>query len=119
MYVNVIISAQLPKAFTLPSSALMTDGDQTFCYCVENGKAVRTPVRVGVRSDKVTQVLKKRVPSASAEKPAAWEDFSGQEEIVANNPASLIDGQAVTVAMQSKANGHVQVEERRGRFVER
>jgi multidrug efflux pump subunit AcrA (membrane-fusion protein) len=101
MYANVTISVDVPDILTLPSDVLLTDGDNTYCYVVEDGKAVRTVVRVGVQTKAVTQVLQKQGKSANAGDAAKWENFTGQEQIVAQNPGSLIDGQAVTAGSPS------------------
>ena len=50
MYANVTIEAKVPNALTLPKEAVLSDeGGRQFCYIVENGKAIRTELRVGVR----------------------------------------------------------------------
>jgi multidrug efflux pump subunit AcrA (membrane-fusion protein) len=99
MYAYVTFRAELPGRFTLPASAVLTQGDQTCCYQVVNGKVLRTPVRVGGRDGPLVQVLKKQTkPPAQAGEPGVWEDFTGDEQVVLNNPGSLADGQAVTVA---------------------
>ena len=59
---------------------------------VPPGKAVRTPLRTGVRDGLLVEVIKKRVG-----KDGDWEDLTGAEEVVAENPAALTDGQPVTV----------------------
>jgi HlyD family secretion protein len=100
MYADVTIMAELPDSWTLPSDALMNDGEKTYCYVVTGGKAIRTAVKVGVQAEKMTQVLQKQQKTSSEGKEGDWEDFSGHEEIVALNPDSLIDGQAVTVVGQ-------------------
>jgi RND family efflux transporter MFP subunit len=100
MYANVTIEAQIKNAWTLPNDALISDeGDKKCCYCVENGKAVRTPVRVGTQTNTTSWVIKKRVKSAEPGKGGfAWVDFTGNEEIVAKNASSLTDGQVVGIA---------------------
>jgi multidrug efflux pump subunit AcrA (membrane-fusion protein) len=101
MYAYVTFEAALPGEFTLPASAVVLQGDAAHCFQVEGGKAVRTPVRVGARNAQFVQVLKKQAksPGASAEQ-AVWVDFTGQEQVVVN-PASLADGQPVTVGGKS------------------
>jgi hypothetical protein len=72
--------------------AVVTQGDQHFCFRVEDGKARRTMLRIGARDAKFVEVLKKQKPG----KETGWEDFTGKEEVVVTNPASLSDGQTVT-----------------------
>jgi len=96
MYAYVTFKAESPTGFTLPAAAVLTQGDQAYCYRVENDKAIRTPIKVGARNAQEVQVfsMQTKVPSKMGES-GVWEDFTGQEEVVATNPASLTDGQAV------------------------
>jgi HlyD family secretion protein len=98
MYANVTIRAEVPNALTLPVAAVVESVLDTearhYCFTVVDNKAIRLPVQVGVTGEKVVQVLQKQV---RAGKTLTWEDLTGTESIVASNPASLIDGQAVTV----------------------
>lgn len=91
MYAYVSLRAELPSTFTLPVSAVATQGDQSFCCQVVEGQAYRVPLKIGIRSGPVVQVLKKQG------RPAAWEDLTGQEEIALANPGALADGQKVNV----------------------
>jgi multidrug efflux pump subunit AcrA (membrane-fusion protein) len=100
MYAYVTFTAPLPSAFTLPASAVVTQAGESWCYRVEDGKAVRTPIKVGGREGQRVQVLKKGKGSPGGDGTAAWEDFTGKEEVVVTNPASLSDGQPVTVAQK-------------------
>jgi RND family efflux transporter MFP subunit len=106
MYVKATIIAEHKKVWTLPATAIVTKGEQTFFYRVENGKAVRTPIQIGLRGNEpdneVVEVLKKRTKPAKASEEAGWEDFSGGEVTVVSDPASLTDGQAVTVSAAQK-----------------
>jgi RND family efflux transporter MFP subunit len=95
MYVDVTIVVEHRDVRTLPESAVvMTEEGQTFCYLLQGDKAVRTAVRVGLTSDRIIEVLKKQKPGKGRE----WEDFTGQEDVIISNPATLTEGQAVTVS---------------------
>jgi HlyD family secretion protein len=98
MYAHAVITVQLPDVMTLPTEALMNEGDNIYCYCIEGGKAVRTAVQVGLKNERVTQVLRRQERHIGDAKSDKWEEFSGREEVVARNPASLIDGQTVTAS---------------------
>jgi hypothetical protein len=78
----------------LPDAAVRTEGDQTFCYTVEGGKAARTPLQVGLRGGGLVEVLKKQVRPASDGAEGPWEALTGQEEVVAEAGAAR-DGQPV------------------------
>jgi RND family efflux transporter MFP subunit len=102
MFVNATIVVQHKNVWALPAIAVVTRGEQTFCYRVEDGKAVRMPIQVGLRGNEQDneriEVLKKRTKPTKAGQEAQWEDFSGEEVLIASDPASLADGQAVKIS---------------------
>jgi RND family efflux transporter MFP subunit len=98
MFVHATIIAEHKNVWALPVTAVVTQGDHTFCYRVENGKAVRTPIQVGLRGDEFVEVLKKQTRLTKAATASGWEDLTGEEMIVVSNAASLTDGQAVSVS---------------------
>jgi HlyD family secretion protein len=112
MYVSATIIAEHKNVWALPATAVVTEGERSFCYRVENGKAVRTPVQVGLRTpvqtgqpgNELVEVLKKQVKPAQPGAAVEWEDFTGSEEIVQSNVAGLTDGQAVKVAPEGKGD---------------
>ena len=93
MYAYAHIHVVRPEVWTLPASAVVARDSQMFCFCVEEGKAVRTPIRIGFREKGVVELLKKQSISPSGEK--RWQDFTGQEAIVQVDAANLSDGQPV------------------------
>jgi len=101
MYVQASITVEHRNVWTLPAAAIVTEGNQTFCYRVENGKAVRTPLQVGLIGGGLVEVLKKQVP-ASPGAEVRWEPMSGSERIVASDAATLTDGQPVPQAAAGK-----------------
>ncbi len=98
MYVQATITVSHPNAWTLPTEAVATEGDQTFCYRVEDGKAVRTPLQTGLRGGGRVEVLKKQVEVPAPGEGGRWEDITGTEDIVAGDVASVSDGQPVQAA---------------------
>lgn len=90
MYAYARIGTLLPEAWVLPATALAKVGEGMVCYRVEGGKAIRLPVLVGRTDGKLTEVHKKQGAA-----PGAWVDFTGDEQIVASNVATLTDGQPV------------------------
>ena len=93
MYVQARITVRHANVWALPASAIVTEGDQTFCYRVEEGKAVRTSLQVGLSGGGLVEVGKKQTKSPSPDEEG-WEDFTGQEEVV-SNPTGLSNGQPV------------------------
>jgi HlyD family secretion protein len=94
MYAYSVITVTHANVLALPVAAVVTLGEQTFCYRVEDGKALRTPIKVGFRDAEWVEILKRQMPG----KEGMWEDFTENMKVVASGVSSLGDGQAVTVA---------------------
>jgi HlyD family secretion protein len=90
MYVYAQIINRLPEEWTLPVSAVVSQGNSTVCFLIEDGKAVRTPVQLGRSDGQLVQVLKKQERG----KPTVWQDFTGKE-VIAGHAEGLTDGQVV------------------------
>ena len=95
MYAYASIPVQRPEVLTLPVSAVQMRDNQAACFCVENGKAVRTPLHLGFRAGGVVEVLKKQTSQTNGEK--RWENVTGQEEIILTDVGNLTDGQPVKI----------------------
>jgi RND family efflux transporter MFP subunit len=96
MYVQASITVRHAGVWALPAGSVRTEGDQTFCFVVENGKALRTPLQVGLRGDGLVEVLKKeqQVRTGPSRQKPRWADIRGDEEVAAD-PAQLRDGEPV------------------------
>jgi HlyD family secretion protein len=96
LYANVAILAKVPNAWTLPADAIMSDilanGNRSYCFVIENGKARKTFLQMGVRCDDGLQVLRKQRAGSRS-----WEDFTGTEAVAVTNNRALQDGQPVQV----------------------
>jgi multidrug efflux pump subunit AcrA (membrane-fusion protein) len=97
MYVYAQIINPLSEGWTLPTSALVKQGDGAVCFLIEGGKAVRTPLQVG-RSDGQWIAVLKRQKLGS---PPVWEDFTGNETVAAR-ATGLTDGQSVQLDSSKK-----------------
>jgi RND family efflux transporter MFP subunit len=94
MYAYATIEVQRDKYHLIPATAVVTSGNKTYCLIVDgDNKARRTPVRLGVRDGQMVEVVKKKTPG----KDGTWVDFTGDEKTVTSHPATLTDGQDVTV----------------------
>jgi RND family efflux transporter MFP subunit len=100
MYVQATITVQHANVWTLPEAAVVTEGNQTLCYRLDGGKAVRTSLQVGLRGGGLVEVVKKQLKPAMAGEEGPWVAIKGDEAIIANDPALLHDGQAVHVQSQ-------------------
>jgi HlyD family secretion protein len=96
MYAYGSVFIERPDVRALPVTAVTQIGNQTYCYLVVGGKAVRTPVQTGVSDGSWVEVTGKLVrSSASAE--GTWEAFDGTESVVSGNLSEISDGQLVKV----------------------
>jgi HlyD family secretion protein len=91
MYVYARVIIERPKVWALPKQTLVMLGNRTYCYLLENNKAVRTRIQKGITDGTWTEVLKKQVDDP-------WVDLSGEEQFILGDLAELTDGQAVQVA---------------------
>jgi len=66
MYAYGSVFIERPDVRALPVSTVTQVGNQAYCYLVEDGKAVRTPVQTGVSDGSWVEVTGKLVRSASA-----------------------------------------------------
>lgn len=87
MYANVTIQLAVAKdALVVPATAIVREGGAAFCVVVENDKAVRRPVELGLRSGAEVEIR------------------SGIDEnqlVVQKQPELLTDGQPVRVTPTS------------------
>jgi RND family efflux transporter MFP subunit len=102
MFARVSLTLDEVNAWTLPSRAVGARDGQFFCYRVEAGKAIRTPIRVGFEANGLVVVLKKQTKPARPGGEPAWEDFTGDEQIVTSDLGKLKDGQVVRVGPGEK-----------------
>jgi RND family efflux transporter MFP subunit len=100
MYVQATILIQHANVWTLPAAAVITEGDQAYCYRVVDGKAVRTNLQTGLTGGGLVEVQKKQVTAAAANADSKWSDITGDEEIIVGDPAALSPGQSVQVNAQ-------------------
>ena len=92
MYANLVFDVDLHERFTLPVSAIFTHADMPCCWRVDDkGKAMRTPLKLGVREGQDVEVLKMQ------KAPSAWDAVTGQEEVVVTNLAAVSEGKEVRI----------------------
>ena len=97
MYVYASLTAVRDGVLTLPASAVVTksdqtQGDQTYCYLLADDKAVKTPVKIGVRDGDRVEVLGKQTGQSDS-----WAAFTGQEKVV-SDASKLTEGSAAPTA---------------------
>jgi multidrug efflux pump subunit AcrA (membrane-fusion protein) len=78
-YTTVIVEEH-PDVLTLPATAVVRDGEKTFCVAVRVGRAARRPIEVGLSDGARTEIRS---------------GLKGDEVVVKANAVSLTDGQPV------------------------
>ncbi|MGD9721989.1 MAG: efflux RND transporter periplasmic adaptor subunit [Pirellulales bacterium] len=96
MYAYGNVTFERKGATVLPRAVIGESGNQAFCYLYANGKALQTPVELGMRADDWVEVLKKNVDGT-------WHDFDGQEQVILGDMSEIISGQAVLAQSPSTA----------------
>jgi multidrug efflux pump subunit AcrA (membrane-fusion protein) len=94
MYAYGMIDIERDNVTCVPAAALTDLGNNKYCYVLENGKAVRTQIQVGVSDGEWTEVIRKK----TTDKAGAWVPLTGKERVVLADLTELADGQAVEVA---------------------
>lgn len=90
MFVNVTFTIDLGERNALPMSAIIPQSDPPACWRVVAGKAVRTPLKLGVRDGQNVEVLQ-------MQKGTTWEAVTGSEEVVLTGLGAVSDGKEVNV----------------------
>ncbi len=91
MYVYAKVLVQRPHVYALPPQALVLSGNQTYCYLLRNGKAVKTSVQAGVSDGSWTEVDRMKIDNV-------WKKVAGDEQVIVADLSELTDGEAVQVA---------------------
>jgi multidrug efflux pump subunit AcrA (membrane-fusion protein) len=97
MYATARIPVSRPESLTLPTSSVFLQDDQAWVVRLVANKAVRTPVRLGLRDRQRVEVLRKQTHAVDQGAPAEWEDFTDTDLVVRDNPSTLVDGQEIAI----------------------
>ena len=95
MYVNTKVLIERSGVPMLPHDALVVSGNQTYCYLLHGGKAVKTPVVRGLNDGGWSEVTKMKIDDA-------WVKVTGHEDVILGDLSELTDGQTVKV-VQNRA----------------
>jgi RND family efflux transporter MFP subunit len=105
MYVQARIVVQHANVWTVPEAVILTEGYQAICYRVENGKAVRTPLQIGLKGGGIVEILMQQTPAESSATEGRWTPITPEEQIVLSSPTPLTNGQAVRVTQAEAPTG--------------
>jgi HlyD family secretion protein len=78
-----IVLEEHPNAYAIPSSAIVREGKQAFCWAVRNGRAARIAITLGLQDGNDVKVIS---------------GLSGDQPIIRTPPGTLQEGQPVQVA---------------------
>ena len=93
MYAYARLTADMPEAWVLPANAVVKQADQTVVFLHRDGKAGRLPVQAGRSDGTWTEVFRKQKDGT----PGAWEEWTGQEDVLSGPASGLTDGHPVAV----------------------
>jgi HlyD family secretion protein len=102
MYVQASIVVQHVNVWAVPDAAILTEGNQAVCYRVQNGKAIRTPLQIGLKGGGLIEVLMLQKAPESPSAEGHWIPISGDEQIVVSSSAPLANGQSVRAIQADK-----------------
>src|SRR5262249_34821396 len=75
MYATARIPVSRPETLTLPTASVFLQDDQAWVVRIVGARAIRTPVRLGVRDRQRVEVLRKQTHPADPGGFAEWADF--------------------------------------------
>ncbi len=102
MYVQATITVQHDNVWTLPTAAVVTEGDQTVGYRIEEGRTVRTPLQTGLRGDGLVEVSLKEERLSKSSDARHWLPLTGHEEFAISDAGTLTNDQPVRAAAPAK-----------------
>jgi multidrug efflux pump subunit AcrA (membrane-fusion protein) len=84
MYATVhVLLQERTDVYVLPQSAIVREGPQAYCWVAQRGRAVRTPIKLGLAVGDDVEVAS---------------GLKGDELVVQSQTASLQEGQPIEVA---------------------
>jgi HlyD family secretion protein len=96
MYAYGTVIVERHDVWALPVSTITQIGNETYCYLIVDGKAVRTPVQTGI-SDGSWQEVTGRLVRSDASSEETWRPFDGTESVVDADLTEISDGAPVTI----------------------
>jgi multidrug efflux pump subunit AcrA (membrane-fusion protein) len=92
-YVKTTVIIERPHVPVLPKEALVVSGNETYCFLLRDGKAVKTSLVRGLRDGAWVEVTKMRIGDR-------WVNVTGGEEVIMGALDELTDGQTVNVVQK-------------------
>lgn len=102
MYAYGKVVIERPGVRALPLAALTYNGDQTFCWKYEKGKAVRTAIQTGISDGEWIEITNVQLPPApNGDDP--WMPIDGSEQVILGDLTVLADNEPVQVVPAATA----------------
>ena len=98
MFAIVRFATERPAAWVVPSSVVVTTDEQPYAVRVENGKSIKTPVKIGAKQGGMLEIMQKQMRAVARGETIPWESLTGTEEFLTARPAGWTDGMGVTLA---------------------
>jgi RND family efflux transporter MFP subunit len=98
MYAYGMVVINRPNVYAVPVGAVTVLGNLNCCYLLEDGKAVKTPVQVGISDGKWIAIAGKEVNGV-------WAGLTGTEQVILGELSEIVDGEPVQVLSKSASAG--------------
>jgi RND family efflux transporter MFP subunit len=96
MYVYTKVIIQRSGVPMLPQDALVVSGNQTYCFLLQDDKAVKTAVVRGLRDGAWVEVTKMKIDDP-------WVKVTGYENVIVGDLDELTNGQTVKIVQKQGA----------------
>lgn len=93
MYAYAKVTIERANIRAIPISCTTHNGDKTYCWLLQNGKAQRTEVRTGVSDGQYIELLAMGGAADKVDQP--WTPPNGSEPIISGDLTTLNDGEKV------------------------
>jgi multidrug efflux pump subunit AcrA (membrane-fusion protein) len=98
MFAIVRFNTERPGTWVVPASVVVTTDEQPYAVRVENGKSIKTPVKLGARQAGLVELLQKQTRPVLRGEPIPWESLTGAEDFLTARPTGWTDGMRVNIS---------------------
>jgi multidrug resistance efflux pump len=98
MFAIARFNTERPAAWVVPAGVVVTTDEQPYAVRIENGKSIKTPVKIGVKQNGLMELLQKQIQPVPRGEPIPWESLTGTENFLTTRPAGWTDGMPLKVA---------------------
>lgn len=95
MYAIGRVMINRPNVWMIPASSLVLDGEKSFCWSYDNGKAVKVQAQTGISDGKWIEVTDRSQPQTGEDAP--WTPINGSEKVIVSDLSVITEGATVKV----------------------